>query len=158
MIRNIIKRVLSKTTLPNISIMYSILLNWKEIAGDFFFNHSVPYKFFVKGSELYLACDDPDISLEVYFNQSILKERIKEKLNISVKVIKSVYNLEKFIRYRRFLSEEGPELPRIVIPNRKRKKIEKLVSKVGDSELREAIKIFLETSSFLEELKKEKKS
>lgn len=155
MISKILKRILSRNLSPSVSITFSILIRWKDISGDFLFKHSVPYKFFVKKSELYLACDDPTIATEIYLNQKSLKDRIKEFTNIKVKTIKTVYNINKFLKFKSFIAT--PESGNLEVPSLTRSekvKINKLVSRVGDNELRDALRTFFETVSIVKKFRK----
>lgn len=152
-----IRKVLSTILPPSTSITLTILQNWKEIAGDFFYRHSVPYKFFVKKLELYLVCDDPLIANEVYFNQEELKNKIKTKTKIKVKSIKTVYNINKFFRIRSTL-EHKRKYPKLNLSTEEKEKIEKLTSRVEDTELKEALRIFFETLSKVRKLRKHLKS
>ncbi|MEN2997654.1 MAG: DciA family protein [Brevinematia bacterium] len=155
MISSIVKKLLSRYIPPSMSIMYSILSNWKNIAGDFLFKHAVPYKFFVKKSELYIACDDPIIANEIYFSQNELKRRIKEETKLTVKTIKTVYDINKFTKFSSLLGNEKKEKETTPsITTEKKRKIEKLTSKVKDTELKEALKTFFETLSIVEKYRK----
>lgn len=156
MINNIIKNILSKNTPPSISILYQFLVNWKEIAGEFFYKHSVPYKFFIKKSELFLACDDPTIASEIYLNQEELKKNIKQKMNFKVKTIKTTYNLQKFYSFRKVLEPEKTFTPLPKLTKKEKLKIEKITQKVNDPELKEALKIFFETITITKKLRNKK--
>ncbi|MCS7299309.1 MAG: DciA family protein [Spirochaetia bacterium] len=155
MISKILKRILSRNLSPSVSITFSILIRWKDISGNFLFNHSVPYKFFVKKSELYLACDDPTIATEIYLNQKNLKDRIKEFTNIRVKTIKTVYNINKFLKFKSFLTT--PEIGDLEIPSLTRlekAKIDELVSRVEDDQLRDALSTFFKTVCIIRKFKR----
>lgn len=157
MINNIVKKIFSSSKVPpSISIMYSILSKWEEISEDFFYKHSVPYKFFVKKSELYIACDDPTIATEVYFNQNELKRRIKEKTKISVKTIKSTYNLQKFYKFKKVLDETKKERKNkeLKIKSSQKEKIKKILTRVKDPKLKESLQTFFESVSVIQEIRK----
>jgi len=48
-LQEIINNLFSKSLRrPSVAILYRILLNWDEIAGNFFSKHAIPYKFFCK--------------------------------------------------------------------------------------------------------------
>ena len=157
-LQEIINNLFSKTlNRPSVSILYKILLNWEEIAGNFFSKNAVPYKFFVKKSELYLACNDPNIVTEIYyFHQNELKKRIEEHTKLKIKTIKTVYDLRKFQKFKSFLEKvKRGNTPVIVqqepvkLPKDVESKIEKKVKKVKDKELRESLKVFFSTYYFL---------
>lgn len=132
------------------------MVNWKEIAGEFFYKHSVPYKFFIKKSELFLACDDPTIASEIYLNQEELKKNIKQKMNFKVKTIKTTYNLQKFYSFRKVLEPEKTFTPLPKLTKKEKLKIEKITQKVNDPELKEALKIFFETITITKKLRNKK--
>jgi hypothetical protein len=154
-LQEIINNLFSKSLRrPSVAILYRILLNWDEIAGNFFSKHAIPYKFFVKNSELYLACDDTNIVTEVYyFHQNELKKRIEEHTKIKIKTIKTVYDIRKFQKFKNLLkknqSENIHQEVTSKIPKDTESKIEKKLKKVKDKELKESLKIFFSTYSTL---------
>ncbi|MGB9621483.1 MAG: DciA family protein [Brevinematia bacterium] len=153
MVKNIFHKIISKISKPSVSIMFSILSSWKEVGGDFFFKHCMPYKFFVKKSELYLACDDPNIATEVYFNQGILKERIKNKLRLNISTIKTVYDLNRFNRIKSIFEEPRTQNFEIKLNKSDINKINSKVKVVEDPELKESLRIFFETMSVVSKIR-----
>ncbi|MCX8029501.1 MAG: DUF721 domain-containing protein [Brevinematales bacterium] len=154
MMSSYIKKVLSNTVPPSVLILYSILIDWKEIAGSFFYSHSVPYKFFVKNSELYLACDDPVIATELYLNQKILKSRIKLVLNLEVKTLKTVYDINKFSKFKSIIDHSSKPAIEFYLTHRDKTRISSLVSSVEDDEVKESLQIFFETISMVRNARK----
>ncbi len=140
-----VKKLLVKNSKVDLVILLDIMVNWREIVGDFFYKHSVPYSVHFRDATLFVACDDNIVAQELYLLQKDLIKCLNQKLNFKIKRVKTIFDMRIFRKFIKFLDSSKSyvdEFSFFKLPSETERKIERILSKVNDENLKESLRVY----------------